>query len=119
MNGGKKKSKSIVIIFAWLFAQDRHLNKYRKLYLELGYNVLTIRTGLIQLLFPTFGSQIMMLKLIEFIRKNQNQYNQYIVHAFSVGVYVMGECLVLLNGQSNQDVRNIFQQRMKGNVCVF
>ncbi|KAH7638609.1 hypothetical protein HUG17_2642 [Dermatophagoides farinae] len=114
LNGGKKKSKSIVIIFAWLFAQDRHLNKYRKLYLELGYNVLTIRTGLMQLLFPPFGTQQIMAQLIQFMRMNQDQYDTYISHAFSVGVYVMGECLVLLNGQSNQDVRNIFQQRMKG-----
>nr|XP_027195947.1 transmembrane protein 53-A-like [Dermatophagoides pteronyssinus] len=112
--GKTTTTKKLVIIFGWLFAQDRHLDKYRKLYLDLGFDVLTIRTDLIQLLFPTFGSQIMMLKLIEFIRKNQNQYNQYIVHAFSVGVYVMGESLVLMKQNRNKDVRDILRKQWKG-----
>ena len=39
-DGGRR---SLVVMFAWLGSKEKHLNTYKKLYLNKGYDVLTIR----------------------------------------------------------------------------
>jgi hypothetical protein len=95
-NSNSPEKPCLVILLAWLTSTDRYLDKYRKLYLSRGYDILTIRTQIPQIMLPANGSQVIAKNLMLFLRSNSKQYSNFIVHGFSVGAYQFSEFLVLL-----------------------
>ncbi|KAG8237829.1 hypothetical protein J437_LFUL002438, partial [Ladona fulva] len=84
--------KSLVIILPWLLSRPKHIHKFAKLYLDYGFDVLTVKLTPWQLLWPVQGSQIVAGELISFLHHNQG-YNTLLMHGFSIGGYLWGEAL--------------------------
>lgn len=78
-----QKNKPLVIILAWMMAKPRHLEKYSKIYLEKGFDVLIVYLPPMDLLFPVNGSQVIAKSVMDFLKKN-SQYENLLVHGFSV-----------------------------------
>ena len=82
-----------------MFAKDKHLEKFRQIWFEKGFDVLTIRTSLRDSLLPPIGSQIVAKNVVKVLSDLNSEYNEIVVHAFSVGGYQCGEVLVQLTAR--------------------
>ncbi|XP_054155343.1 uncharacterized protein LOC128953846 [Oppia nitens] len=110
------KHRSLTILFCWMFAKDRHIDKYRKLYLNKGFDVLTVKTKVLDSLLPTVGAQVVAYYVVDFLRVLGDRYDSYVFQMFSIGAYQMGEVLVHLDRPENQDVLLQTRQSLKGYV---
>lgn len=52
------RENPLTVLLAWMNAKDSHLQHYHDFYLQLGFDVLTVRTLPMQLAFPTSGAQV-------------------------------------------------------------
>lgn len=95
------RENPLTVLLAWLNAKDAHLQHYHKLYLDLGFDVLTVRTLPLQLAFPTTGAQVVAKRLLDFLVNHPN-YSRLVLHGFSVGGYQFGEVLVRIRKQEQQ-----------------
>jgi hypothetical protein len=112
------EKRPLLVLFAWLFAKDRHLDKYRNLYLERGFDVLTVKIAVSDFLIPSRGSQVVAQNIVDFLKNNDSQYPTFIFHAFSVGAYQMGEVFVRLKKDENKPILGKTQQSLKGLVSI-
>lgn len=88
--------KPLVLIFSWLQSKQKHLMKYAHLYIDQGFDVAIVQVSAWQLLWPVRGTQQVAEDIVNFLANN-DYYRQVVVHGFSVGGYVFGECLALMN----------------------
>ncbi|KAG8223223.1 hypothetical protein J437_LFUL003574 [Ladona fulva] len=92
----KKESRPpLVVLLPWLMSKPKHIKKFSSYYLSHNFDVLSVRTTPGQILWPTKGSQIVAADLATFLVHNP-QYDQLIIHGFSVGAYVWGEVMARL-----------------------
>ncbi|XP_055532294.1 uncharacterized protein LOC129722675 [Wyeomyia smithii] len=104
--------KPLVIIFGWLQASEKHLKKFAELYIEQGFEVLVAHLSPWQLIWPVSGSQAVAGDLVKFLKHNDLAAG-VVIHGFSVGGYLWGECLVKLNrNETNKQVLN----KIKGQI---
>ncbi|KAL1476893.1 hypothetical protein MTO96_018035 [Rhipicephalus appendiculatus] len=87
------RENPLTVLLAWMNAKDSHLQHYHDFYLQLGFDVLTVRTLPMQLAFPASGAQVVAKRLLDFLVSHPN-YSRLVVHGFSVGGYQFGEVLV-------------------------
>lgn len=87
------RENPLTVLLAWMNAKDTHLQHYHDFYLQLGFDVLTVRTLPLQLAFPASGAQLVAKRLLDFLVSHPN-YSRLVVHGFSVGGYQFGEVLV-------------------------
>jgi len=85
--------KPLVVVLSWLLAKQKHLTKFAELYIDQGYDVVTVAITPWQLLWPMKGTQLISADLLTFLENNPT-YNPLLLHGFSVGGYMWGECLV-------------------------
>lgn len=112
------KKRPLAVLLSWMLAKDKHLERYRVLYFKRGFDVLTVKTEPIELLFPTRGSHPIAKNLISFLNEAVKQYPDVLVHAFSVGAYQFGELLVQMQNRKNQfkpEVIDSVKTSIKGN----
>lgn len=83
----------LVILLTWMSAKESHLDRYHKFYLDLGFDVLTVRTHPMQLVLPKSGAQAVAQMVLDFLSDNPG-YQKLAVHGFSVGGYQFGEVLI-------------------------
>ncbi|XP_052888901.1 uncharacterized protein LOC128297316 [Anopheles moucheti] len=88
--------KPLVFIFAWLQASEKHLAKYAEFYLEQGFDVLCVHITPWQLVWPVYGSQKVAADIVKFLSNNDFP-EGIVIHGFSVGGYLWGECLAKLH----------------------
>ncbi|KAJ6221946.1 hypothetical protein RDWZM_000491 [Blomia tropicalis] len=108
------QQRPLLILFAWLFAKERHLDKYRTLYMERGFDILTIKVNVRDFLIPQSGSQQIAAYIVKFLEERRPKYRAYIFHAFSVGAYQMGELFVLLEKEVNKQANSDTKTMLKG-----
>lgn len=96
-----KSKKPLAVILSWMLAKESHLEKYRSMYLNRGFDVLTVNIAPKDLLFPASGSQLIVTNLLEYLTSN-NSYENILFHAFSVGAYLMGEMFVAVRDASDK-----------------
>ncbi|CAH1259003.1 TMEM53 [Branchiostoma lanceolatum] len=89
-----KSTKPLVLIFAWMLPQRRHLQKFENIYLARGCDVMTINIKPLQLMLPKTGAQVIAEKVVDFVHQPQNARRPLLVHAFSVGGYLYSETLL-------------------------
>uniref|UniRef100_A0A336L0G7 CSON002474 protein n=1 Tax=Culicoides sonorensis TaxID=179676 RepID=A0A336L0G7_CULSO len=89
----EQREKPLVIMLSWLQAKHKHLKKYAEIYTNQGFDVLITQITPWQLLWPTKGSQNVAADLVKFLFNNQS-YGPLVIHGFSVGGYLWGECMV-------------------------
>jgi esterase/lipase len=83
-------------MFSWLNSKKKHLMKYSQLYIDQGFDLLLVQVSPWQLLWPVRGTQQVAGDIVKFLEHN-DYYKQLMLHGFSVGGYVFGECLVHMN----------------------
>ncbi|XP_013141368.1 PREDICTED: uncharacterized protein LOC106105541 [Papilio polytes] len=84
-------NKPMCIMLSWLLSKPKHVLKYAELYLEQGYDVISVFCTPWQLMRPMNGVKLVARDLIKFMANNGNK---FVVHGFSVGGYVWSEGLV-------------------------
>jgi hypothetical protein len=115
----------------WMLAKQKHIHKYATIYLDQGFDVLSVSCTPWQLLWPMKGSQvttptsenktrsivcpsdgwkIIFFQLVasdtlRFLTNNPN-YNPMILHGFSIGGYVWGELLFCASGDKERFVEH-------------
>lgn len=111
--GNKTEKRQLAVILSWMLAKGSHIDKYCNIYLQKGFDVLTVHISPQQMLFPTSGSQVVATNILDYI-ENHKEYDRIMVHAFSVGAYLMGEIFVKVHesGTKYQD----FTKRVVGMV---
>lgn len=85
--------KPLVVMLCWLQARQKHVEKYAKLYVDQGLDVLAVQITPWQLLWPVKGTQLVARDVIQFLHANTAD-TQLFLHGLSVGGYMWGECLV-------------------------
>ena len=85
--------RNLVVLFSYMLAKERHIEKYRQIYHRHGFDVLTITTSPLQFFLPPFGAKKIASKLLLYLNSNITQYSSMSVHAFSVGGYQYSEFL--------------------------
>ncbi|KAI1297676.1 Transmembrane protein 53 [Halotydeus destructor] len=117
--------RPLAIILSWLAAQEKHIDKYRSIWIERGFDVLTVKMTPYQFLLPTMGSHVLVQDLIRFLYALSTHYPEYVLHCFSVGAYEFGEILAHLNDekfissiklQADHDPKEIILRSIKGVV---
>ena len=113
------RPRPLVVLLTWLAAQDKHVDKYSNLYLQKGFDVLTVKTNPFDLLFPTMGSRKIAKNCVAALQTELAQYPSVIFHAFSVGAYQFGEILLEMQEQYRKneektEPKNINQNNTKG-----
>lgn len=95
---------------AWLLAKPKQLKNYIDIYINLGFDVMTVSISPWQLLWPTKGTQIIAHDAVKFLENNPS-YSQLLVHGFSVGAYQFSELMVIMsqNMERYQPVIDRFQ----------
>ncbi|XP_026751583.2 uncharacterized protein LOC128199942 [Galleria mellonella] len=92
MKLNKETNKPLCVIMNWMLQRPNHVTKYARLYLEQGFDVVSVSCTPWQLTWPLKGSQLIAADLIKFI--SENGHKPLVVHGFSVGAYVWSEGLV-------------------------
>ncbi|XP_071454227.1 transmembrane protein 53-B-like [Hetaerina americana] len=90
-----KTRPPLIVLLPWLMSKPKHIKKFSNYYLGHGFDVLSVRTTPGQTLWPVKGSQLVAADLVSFLELNP-QYDQLLIHGFSVGGYIWGEVLVRL-----------------------
>ncbi|KAH8026305.1 hypothetical protein HPB51_019455 [Rhipicephalus microplus] len=70
------RENPLTVLLAWMNAKDSHLQHYHDFYLQLGFDVLTVRTLPMQLAFPTSGAQ-------KTLDMHNHQYNRRLTQQFA------------------------------------
>ena len=77
---------------------------------------LYFRTRILDLLLPTMGTQIIAQNVVDVLQVLKHQYDNIVVHTFSVGGYQFGEVLVRLKRQQNNRMKEYLMKNWKGLV---
>lgn len=91
-NFNDEKNRPLLVILSWLLSKRKHVMKFVNLYLEQGFDVAMVSVTPWQLLWPAKGTRVIASDLLEFLMQQQN-YQQILLHGFSVGGYMWGEVL--------------------------
>ncbi|XP_054159345.1 transmembrane protein 53-like [Oppia nitens] len=112
------RSRPLVVLLTWLMAQEKHVDKYSNLYLQKGFDVLTVKTNPFDLMFPSIGSRKIAQNCVTALNTELSQYPSVILHAFSVGAYQFGEMLLEIQKQQieNNEDKDGLNGRIKGIV---
>ncbi|KYM81262.1 hypothetical protein ALC53_08333 [Atta colombica] len=106
-------NRPLLVILTWLLSERRHVMKFVNLYMEQGFDVVVVSLTPWQLLWPAKGSRLVAADLLTFLKQNES-YQQILLHGFSVGGYMWGEALDLI--QNNKDKYNTVTDRIVGQV---
>lgn len=112
----KKSNEKLVILFAYMLPKERHIEKYRQLYHEHGFDVLTITTSPLQFFLPVIGAQKIACQLLSYLDNNLNVYPSMLVHAFSVGGYQYSELVNLINSRSKDMTTDTLARSIKATI---
>ncbi|XP_077994861.1 transmembrane protein 53-like [Glandiceps talaboti] len=103
-SGDKEElSKPIVLLFSWMAAKQKHLERFADYYLNRGCDVLTIKTTPMQLLIPRKGTQVIAENVVQFVQQEEYRNRPLFVHAFSVGAYLYSEVLIKMQNMIQQE----------------
>ncbi|KAL3842141.1 hypothetical protein ACJMK2_020187 [Sinanodonta woodiana] len=108
------KERPLMLLFGWMLAKRKHLNKYGNMYISKGFDVITIQVKPYQILIPTQIQKVIqnVLDLLEQDPKTPRR--SVMVHGFSVGAYVYGEMLVKL--KNDPDRYDAIQRGLRGQI---
>lgn len=82
----------LVVLLSWLEAKEKHIEKYRQIYLDRGFDVLNVKTSPWDLLLPNYGARKILEDFVRFM--TEKRYSNVVLHGFSVGGYMFGRFLL-------------------------
>ncbi|KAK0167311.1 hypothetical protein PV327_004728 [Microctonus hyperodae] len=84
--------RPLLVLLSWMLAKKSHVMKYANLYLEQGFDVVTVNVTPWQFMWPIKGTRVVANDLLNFLNEHNN-YQQIMLHGFSIGGYMWGEVL--------------------------
>ncbi|XP_070156870.1 uncharacterized protein [Polyergus mexicanus] len=105
-------NRPLLVILTWLLSKRQHVMKFVNLYMEQDFDVIMVSLTPWQFLWPT-KSRLVAADLLTFLKQNES-YQQILLHGFSVGGYLWGEALDLM--ESNKDKYSGIADRIVGQV---
>ncbi|XP_054155739.1 transmembrane protein 53-like [Oppia nitens] len=91
--------RPLTLLLAWMLAKDKHIEKYRQMWFKRGFDVLTVRTSPLDLLLPPVGGLAVAKNIANTLNELSGQYNEIVIHIFSVGGYQFGLTLKQMIGK--------------------
>lgn len=85
-----KSPKPLVVILEWLMAKNKHIHKFADVYLNHGFEVMSVRLKPGQLIWPVSGSKLVASSVVDILH-SEYAARPILVHGFSVGGYLWGE----------------------------
>ena len=115
----KHDSKRLALLIGWIGSQRKHVEKYGQLYRDAGLDTLVVLPSAKHVIMPTTG-KAHMASVLDLLMADKDS-TPMIVHGFSVGGYMYGHLLNLLEeraGESNSESSEIsdFHKRCKGQI---
>ncbi|OWF50533.1 transmembrane protein 53-A-like [Mizuhopecten yessoensis] len=99
-DGVVQHARPLMLLFGWMGAKRKHMQKYEEYYLNRGYTVLTVSSSPIDILKPVRAQGIASKILNHIDDRSRNVGRQPILlHGFSVGGYLIAEFHVKLNSE--------------------
>lgn len=95
-------ARPLMVIFGWMLSKDKHIEKYRQFWYQRGFDVLSVRTGPLDLLFPKIGGAYNARVVYDYLQSLRPRYDEILVHAFSVGAYQYAEVLYRILEKSRE-----------------
>ncbi|OWF50534.1 transmembrane protein 53-B-like [Mizuhopecten yessoensis] len=97
-DGVVRHARPLMLLFGWMLAKRKHMQKYEEYYLKRGYNVLTVTGYPMDILKPA-RAQGIASKILSHIDERSREVGKQpiLLHGFSVGGYLIGEFHVKLN----------------------
>uniref|UniRef100_A0A6A7FNZ2 Transmembrane protein 53-like n=1 Tax=Hirondellea gigas TaxID=1518452 RepID=A0A6A7FNZ2_9CRUS len=108
-----KEHRPLVLMYPWLMAQDKHVEKYTRLYTDLGIDVLKVTIRPLALLNPVPRAQVAAAEVLEFLLEKED-FNKLFIHGMSVGGYGFME--VMTKMEQNEDRYLCIRSRFTGQV---
>ncbi|GFN76143.1 transmembrane protein 53-like protein [Plakobranchus ocellatus] len=105
--------RPLILLFGWMLAKQRHLDKYGNLYHSKGFDVLSLKMRPAQVLIPQ-RAQATVEQLLKLLLTPELRSRPIMIHGFSVGGYMYGEYLVKL--EQHAKVYADIRDRMVGQI---
>lgn len=83
---------AMVVLYGWLLAKSKHLEKFGDLYNRHGADVITVKPNVAEVLRPKKAEELA-LKILDTLQSSSNQHKPILIHGFSVGGYFYGQTL--------------------------
>ncbi|CAG5131114.1 unnamed protein product [Candidula unifasciata] len=100
----------LVLFFPWLGAQEKHSAKYRELYINLGLDVLTVKSLPTDFLWPPNSVKVAK-HILKVLDEELKDYDHLIFHTMSIGSYN----LTVLNMTAKEmNTRQEFLEKCRG-----
>ncbi|XP_015178811.1 PREDICTED: uncharacterized protein LOC107067651 [Polistes dominula] len=112
-NSNSSEKRPLLVLLCWLLAKEKHIMKFADLYLQQGFDVTLVTITPWQLMWPEKGSRLIAVDLLTFLLENQD-YQQIILHGFSVAGYIWGEVLTFIH--ADREKYNNVVDRIIGHV---
>lgn len=94
--------EGVVVIFAWMSSQEKHLQHYVDLYASLGWNSLVCHSEFLNLFFPDRATSLALMVVNELIKELKNRPSPVVFAPFSGGPKsCMYKVLQIIDGTSD------------------
>ncbi|XP_022105870.1 uncharacterized protein LOC110987444 [Acanthaster planci] len=105
-------SAPLTLLLPWATATERNLDRFRTLYADRGFNVLTAYSKLINFIRPR-SAQPVAAEIIDYLCTQTGKV-PIVVHAFSIGAFMYANILIRMADQHQQF--SALQPRIRGQV---
>ncbi|XP_038068251.1 uncharacterized protein LOC119737747 isoform X2 [Patiria miniata] len=107
-----EENAPVTLLMPWATASERALDRFRMLYAERGFNVLTAYAKPINFIWPR-SSQPVAAEIVEFLRTKTGK-APIVVHAFSIGAFMYANVLTYIS--EHPDEFSALEPRIRGQV---
>lgn len=118
-------TRPLAVVIAWLGAKQKHVDKYKKIWTDRGFDVISISINAADLLFPKQRAIPRVNNLLQTMYEltSSGRHQEVVMHCFSVGGYIFGEMVHQLTneqtrkeiqGDNHIDPREALQKSIKG-----
>ncbi|GFP95691.1 hypothetical protein PHJA_001713300 [Phtheirospermum japonicum] len=102
---GKKKAEGIVVVFAWMSSQDKHLKNYVHFYASLGWDSLVCHSQFLNLFFPDKAASLALEIVNELVQELKLRPCPVVFASFSGGPKAcMYKVLQIIEGKCEEQI---------------
>ncbi|XP_043944555.1 uncharacterized protein LOC122815818 [Protopterus annectens] len=109
----RNATKPLLLLLPWLGSRSHAVSKYREVYFQLGFDVLTVESKLIHFLWPRYGLSYA-AEVLSLLQQQTFSSRPLFVHCFSVGGYTFTQMLRHMTEDPQQYAA--VMSRIKGHI---
>ncbi len=108
-----RRERPLVLLYGWLSAKDKQIDKYGDFYLKKGFDVLNITVTPSQLVRPTLAQGVIK-DVVDFTKATEHWQQPLLIHGFSIGGCLFGETVVQIGEM--ETIKDHYQRRIQGAI---